>query len=278
MRHNKKRNAAIIYEQLVRFISKSLIDGNVDQAREAMAIVREHFAPGTHLHREFKLFNALVRTTVNTESIALRILDEAKKAAKQHDFAALDREKGILIKSINKRLNQPMFFEQRVPDYRSFATVQTLLNDWRMGMNADIARIVEYEQKVSKMLCEQKQVESLEKSGRISKLSVDIMKKKVCEKVSQELTTEQFKMVKMSLVGDKTNLVPLLEKTKRDAFETIGEFSHKNNNGILKEKLNEVKMQIENLSSSDITEENVSKFLLLNKMIEEMTGADDGGR
>ena len=145
-------------------------------------------------------------------------------------------------------------------------------------MNVDIARVVEYEQKVSKMLCEQKQVESLEKSGRISKLSVDIMKKKVCEKVSQELTTEQFKMVKMSLVGDKTNLVPLLEKTKSDAFETIGEFSHKNNNGILKEKLNEVKMQIENLSSSDITEENVSKFLLLNKMIEEMTGADDGGR
>ena len=278
MRHNKKRNAAIIYEQLVRFISKSLIDGNVDQARNAMSIVREHFAPGTHLHREFKLFNALIRTTVDTETLALRILDEAKKAAKQHDFTALDREKGVLINSINKKLNSPSFFEQRVPDFKSFATVQTLLNDWRIGINADIARVVEYEQKVSKMLCEQKLTGNLEKSGQVSKLSVDIMKRKVCEKVSNELTTEQFKMVKMSLTGDKNNLIPLLEKTKREACETITDFSRKNSNVVLKEKLNEVKKQIENISSSDITEESVSKFLLLNKMIDEMTGAEDGGR
>ena len=207
MRHNKKRNAAIIYEQLVRFISKSLVDGKTEQAKEAMAIVQEHFKPGTHLHKEFRLFNALVRTTVPTESIAFRILDEAKRAAKEHDASELDKEKGLLIRSINKRLNYSNFFEQRIPDYRSLATVQTLLNDWRTGNFEDISRIAEYETKVAKMLTEQKNVPSLELNKSVSNLSVNLMKKKVSEKMANELTTEQFRLIKLSLMQDKNNLV-----------------------------------------------------------------------
>ena len=151
MRHNKKRNAVIIYEQLVRFISKSLVDGDVSQAKVAVGIVREHFRPGTHLYKEFRLFHALARTTVESENIALRIIDEAKKAAREHDAPSLDREKGLLIRSINKDLRCENFFEQRIPDYRSLATIQTLLNDWR-SRAPDIARVVEYEEKVTKIM------------------------------------------------------------------------------------------------------------------------------
>ena len=209
MRHNKKRNAAIIYEQLVRFISKSLVEGRNDLAKEAMSIVQEHFKPGTHLHREFRLFNALVRTTVPSESLAIRILDEAKKAAQQHDPTSLDKEKGILIRSINKKLGSPTFFEQRIPDYRSLATIQTLLNDWRSVSPDNIQRIAEYETKVIDMLTEEKHTPSLEVNGKVSNLSLNIMKKKISEKLSQELTNEQFKLIKYSLYGDKKKLVDL---------------------------------------------------------------------
>lgn len=270
MRHNKKRNAAIIYEQLVRFISKSLVDGKNEQAKEAMSIVQEHFKQGTHLHREFKLFNALVRTTVPTESIALRILDEAKKAAKEHDSVALDREKGLLIRSINKRLNISNFFEQRIPDYRSLATVQTLLNDWRCGINADIARIAEYETKVASMLTEQKIVPSLDVNGKVSNLSVNLLKKKVGEKMSSELTTEQFKLIKLSLMQDKKNLVPLLSETKDNALNNIKDFERKNKNESILEKVGDVKVLIESLSPNDTSEENISKFLTLTKLVEEL--------
>lgn len=275
MRHNKKRNAAIIYEQLVRFISRALIEGKTDRAKEAMQIVQEYFKPGTHLHREFRLFNALVRTTVETESLALRILDEAKKAAQQHDSKSLDREKGLLIHAINKKLNENDFFEQRIPDYRSLATVQTLMNDWRNINEADLSRIVEYEQKVIKMLMEEKRVPNLEKQGVVSNLSVDIMKRKVGEKLSSELTTEQFKLIKLSLSNDKERLVPLLEVTKNNALSNLKEFERKNKSKTLTEKVSTVKEQIERLSTQDICEENISRFLVLNKLVEEIKGEED---
>lgn len=275
MRHNKKRNAAIIYEQLVRFISRALIEGKTDRAKEAMQIVQEYFKPGTHLHREFRLFNALVRTTVETESLALRILDEAKKAAQQHDAKSLDREKGLLIHAINKKLNENDFFEQRIPDYRSLATVQTLMNDWRNINEADLSRIVEYEQKVIKMLMEEKRVPNLEKQGVVSNLSVDIMKRKVGEKLSSELTTEQFKLIKLSLSNDKERLVPLLEVTKNNALSNLKEFERKNKSKTLTEKVSTVKEQIERLSTQDICEENISRFLVLNKLVEEIKGEED---
>lgn len=272
MRHNKKRNAAIIYEQLVRFISKSLVDGKTAQAKEAMSIVQEHFKQGTHLHKEFKLFNALVRTTVPTESIALRILDEAKKAAREHDASALDKEKGLLIRSINKRLNVSNFFEQRIPDYRSLATVQTLLNDWRANGTADIARLAEYEVKVTSMLTEQKQIPNLETNGKVSNLSVNLLKKKISEKMSSELTTEQFKLIKLSLMQDKKNLVPMLVETKDDALSNVKDFEKKNKNESLAEKVGDVKRLIESLSTNDTSEENISKFLILTKLVEELKG------
>jgi hypothetical protein len=275
MRHNKKRNAAIIYEQLVRFISKSLVDGKTEQAKEAMAIVQEHFKPGTHLHKEFRLFNALVRTTVQSENVAFRILDEAKRAAKEHDSSALDKEKGLLIRSINRRLNHSNFFEQRIPDYRSLATVQTLLNDWRTGGLEDISRIAEYETKVAKMLTEQKVIPSLELNKNVSNLSVNLMKKKVSEKMSNELTTEQFKLIKLSLMKDKENLIPMLKETKYEALNNVNIFEKKNKNESLAERVDDVKKLIESLSADDISEENVSKFLVLSKLVEELKGEEN---
>jgi hypothetical protein len=278
MRHNKKRNAAIIYEQLVRFISKALIEGETDKAREAMFIVQEHFKPGTHLHKEFKLFNALVRTTVESESIAIRILDEAKKATQTHDVKALDKEKGALIHTINKKLNQKDFFEQRIPDYRSLATVQTLMNDWRNILESDLSRIAEYEQKVIKMLLEEKKTTNLEKKGVVNNLSLNIMKKKVSEKISRELTTEQFRLIKLALAEDKQNLVPLLDKIKQTALLSLKQFEKLSESKITLEKVKGVRAHIDELSTEDIREENISKFLVLNKLIEEIRGEENAGR
>jgi hypothetical protein len=156
--------------------------------------------------------------------LAIRILDEAKKAAQQHDSTSLDKEKGTLIRSINKKLESPTFFEQRIPDYRSLATIQTLLNDWRSVSPDNIQRIAEYETKVIDMLTEEKHTPSLEVNGKVSNLSLNIMKKKISEKLSQELTNEQFKLIKYSLYGDKKKLVPLLEQTKKAALENLKEF------------------------------------------------------
>ena len=83
--HNKKRNVGLIYEQLIRYASKCLLEGKAERAETAMKIMKDHFKPGSELYKEFRLFNALVQTSVSSESLAIRVLDEAKKAALTHD-------------------------------------------------------------------------------------------------------------------------------------------------------------------------------------------------
>ena len=146
--HNKKRNVGIIYEQLLRLIAKHLVEGNKDKHQEGLAILKRNFKPGSELYREFRLFNALVKTTVPNDSLAARILAEAKLAALDFDAQQLRKEKAQLIKEINRGLNYPDFYQQKVVDYRSYATIQTLLNDWRLGSRADLMRIAKYENQV----------------------------------------------------------------------------------------------------------------------------------
>ena len=84
--HNKKRNVGLIYEFLVRYMAESLIDGQDDLFNDATNIFKECFRPGTELYREFRLFNALAKTTVSSKSIAASILNEARIAAKNYDI------------------------------------------------------------------------------------------------------------------------------------------------------------------------------------------------
>ena len=78
-----------------------------------------------------------------------------------------------------------------------------------------------------------------------------------------------------SLSNDKERLVPLLEITKSSALSNLREFERKNKSKILTEKVTTVREQIEKLSTQDICEENISRFLVLNKLVEEIKGEED---
>ena len=99
--HNKKRNTGLIYEFLIRTISKALVENDKPQSSKALRIIKQNFKSGTELYKEFRLVNALMKTTVTSESVASSIISEAKMAARSHNINELDREKSILIRNIN---------------------------------------------------------------------------------------------------------------------------------------------------------------------------------
>ena len=50
MKHNKKRNVGIIYELLLKYISKNILEGNKVEAKKATRIVESRFKKGTELN------------------------------------------------------------------------------------------------------------------------------------------------------------------------------------------------------------------------------------
>ena len=74
IKHNKKRNVGLIHEQLIRFASQNLVQGDKSKANLAINILENNFVEGSELHREFRLFNALVHTHVPTADLAKQII------------------------------------------------------------------------------------------------------------------------------------------------------------------------------------------------------------
>ncbi len=95
-RHNKKRNAGLLYEFLVRKISRSFVDEDNQSAEIAKKLIQKYFQSGTELHKEYRLVNALVNVPVGNEQIAAAVLEEARRASVKFDSKSLKIEKDNL--------------------------------------------------------------------------------------------------------------------------------------------------------------------------------------
>lgn len=274
MKHNKKRNIALIYEQLVRYISKALIEGKKEKAKVATQILNNHFRTGTEIYKEFRLFNALVRSEINDEYSGKRIVEEARKSAKNHNKELLHEEKGRLISSINKKINDPNFYNIKVPEYRNLAIVQGVLNAWR-SETSTIHEIVEGEIKLLKILQEKKSVEPLFKQGGVSNISVKILKEKVTKKLSENLNSKQLKIVSLYAKEQFDELKPLLSEIKKESLSSLSELKKSSSNEIILEKIDPVFGVINYLNENDTSGENISRFLVVSKLIEELQAPED---
>ena len=127
--HNKKRNVGVVYEILLRSISESLVKGDAEQAQKILDLITRRFKPDTELHREFRLFRALAKSSVSDSAIAAAILMEAKQAARKTNIENLEKEKSSLIREINYSLDGKNLYKRYVPNYRDLATIQILLNE-----------------------------------------------------------------------------------------------------------------------------------------------------
>ena len=87
--HNKKRNVGIIFELLLRHISDRLVEDDQKGAQKALNLIEKYFNKDTELYKEFRLFNALAKSTVSSTSVAAAILTEAKQAARRCNMSQL---------------------------------------------------------------------------------------------------------------------------------------------------------------------------------------------
>ena len=281
--HNKKRNTGLLYEFLVRTISQALVEGNQRRSSLALRLVKRHFKPGTQLHREYRLINALVRTTVSSEAVAASILQEAKLAARAYDLKQLDREKSLLISNINKVIGDQDFYDQPVNEYRTFATVQTLLNDWR-DPNRDLGRLAQYEDQLIRHLVTEKSegadpVLSEDSPGE-GRLLMKVMMRKLNEKYAGVMSEEQRQLLRayaFSTASDDPESIrlKLVEVRGRLLAEIDGFLSDNPRTEYLGSKLDEARQRIEAEGLQAVDDDTVTRFMLYTRLSRELTSEDE---
>ena len=280
--HNKKRNSGLLYEFLIHTISQALVDDDKRKSSRALKIIKTHFKPGTELYKEFRLINSIMKTTVSAESVASSILGEAKVAARSHDVDSLDREKSLLIRSINHQLNDDHFYDQQISEYRTFATVQNLLNSWRLK-SADLSKMAEYEDQVVRWLVtpktESNEQITTEGTAGSNRLLMKIMMKKLGEKYDDTLTTEQKSLIKAyafsAASDDEKTIILKLNEIKGKLLNSIESYvDNKKEEKYLSDKLNEVKSGLLN-EVKKVDDSVVAEYMLYIKLIDELSGGEN---
>lgn len=286
-KHQKKRNTGLLYEFLIRYISNALIENKDKDANFGIKLLKHYFKKGTELYKEFRLFNALVKTTVDSDGVAASILHETKKQSRKYDFKKLDREKSLLIRDINHKLADPMFFNRRIDEYKLYATIQTLLNDWRNNNFDNIERVAVYENEVvrwllnqEKNLNENKDLEE-EKNTNVDALVVKLMIEKINKKYSSTLNNEQRTLIKQYAFaieyGDKTQLI---EATKNIINETLAickkYISENKNDPILLNKFTKAQELMEvDLNRNQLDDQIIINCLKYSKLKEELNTVEE---
>jgi len=270
--HNKKRNIGIIYDQIINFTCSSIIEENNNQAKNALNINKKHFKNSKQLKKEYKLFKALATTTGVSDQLAYSIISEAKKACNElFDSEELEREKSLLIKDLNYNFGRGKIFEQKISNYRIYATIQTLLNEWR-SQNHNFDLSTEYEIKLHNHLTSDKKLNEIKRIPKVDKLTYKLMKEMFDKKYKQALTEDQQKLITLYVNDEDDKLIESFKTIKTDSINSINNYFNNCNNAILKEKKKAVIKNITSLSVENTEKTNIEKYLTVLKLRDELIG------
>ena len=274
--HNKKRNVGIIYEQLLHKASAALIDNDTATASKCMSIIKKYYRPGTEIFKEFRLFQALINTTVKSDTLGARLIQEARRGVHIFSPQQLEIEKSALIRDINKIINDVDFFNQPIKEYRTYATVQTLLNDWKREDEANLQRVVEYEGKLLEwMQSEKDQTPKLDDltTNDVSSLSVKVMNEKFEKKWGDKLNDTQKALIRDYVHGSVDER--MLESIKKRAMRGLIRLQESTDSQVLIEKLDGVRVMVESASTRSLDDAGIVKFMQLTQLYQELESKDE---
>ncbi len=270
--HNKKRNVGIIYEQLILTLTDALVNNDMNRAANAKRIIKKYFVSGKELYKEHRLFNSLADYHITDGSLATRILQEARSAAVQHNKFRLNKEKSQLIKEINYVFDQD-FYKRRVKDYKKYATVQRLLNNWREGSQGDLQERVFLESQVHETLLTEKKLPKIEKTENASSLIVKLMTEKFNSKYASTLNETQKTLIKnYALNGGTANFDKTLKNIKEKSLKSLHLYERTCTNEVVRSKIDSVKSQLNELNETINSDTDMAKFLTLCHLCEQLSG------
>ena len=123
IKHSKYKNTGILFELLVRQITADTLSGKDSKATH---ILKKYFVK-TELGREYKLYETITKHKNLTEGKAEVVINSVIESSKNLNRGALKRQKYNLIQEISKYYNLDEFFNTKLPNYKSYAALYTLV-------------------------------------------------------------------------------------------------------------------------------------------------------
>lgn len=122
-KHSKVKNTGILFELLVRQITSDTLSG---KESKAVNILKKYFVK-TELGKEYKLYENLSKYKNLTEGKAELVLNSIIDLSKGLNRGTIKRQKFNLVKEILTQYNSDDFFKTKLPNYKTYASLYTLI-------------------------------------------------------------------------------------------------------------------------------------------------------
>jgi len=122
-KHSKVKNTGILFELLVRQITSDTLSG---KESKAVNILKKYFVK-TELGKEYKLYENISKYKNLTEGKAELVLNSIIDLSKGLNRGTIKRQKYNLVKEILTHYNSDDFFKTKLPNYKAYASLYTLI-------------------------------------------------------------------------------------------------------------------------------------------------------
>ena len=272
LKHNKKRNTAFLYEALVKEITKAIVDKDIDKKDILVAMVKEHFAPGTALRKELDLVKTLCETKHVDVYTAERLVSESKKQYDTLDQKQIFQEQSQVINKVNKAAGKQAF-NNFVPNYKYLATISQLFN----GQTTVKQRVLLERSLIGAMATKPGKPNKSKEMPHVDKLVFKTVIENFNKKYGEELLTEQKELLNKYIVSSLGSGVEFKVYMNEEISRLKQEVSSLHERQVFSEnrdlggKLSEVKEALNKLQTRKVDTAVIEKVMQVQKLVKECT-------
>lgn len=279
LKHNKKTNAGIVFEQLIATTTRLAASDHMNEAKFVMDIIKKHFGPNTNLGKERKLIEALTNIQSESKEECVQIFEETLREASYIDPQKLEKEKQALITSIKKHLGDSLY-NIKIDKYKEMASAQILFNESRNGfkfttpqerVRAKNTLVESMVTKVDKSAEEKVVVDNL-----VLKLAVDKFNKKYTKMLNEDQQDILKAYLGYKISNDSSELESILKEKVSKISLSMEVYKQDKNCSEVAEMLNEAKEKIQNHNLSDLSEDSIYETMRYFDLIDDLEKISEG--
>lgn len=279
LKHNKKTNAGIVFQQLLATTTRLAASNHVNEAKFVMSIIKKHFSPKTALGKERKLIESLTSQQSKSKEECVQIFEETLREAATIDPKQLEREKQSLITSIKKNLGDSLY-NLKVEGYKEMASAQILFNEARNGFRFTTPqeRVQAKNTLIESMVVNVS--ENKEEVPPISKAVLKVAVKKFNNKYSKMLNEDQQDVLRAYLnyqtTKNSSELENVLKEKVSKLYVSMDLLKEDENCSEFAEQLTEVKKKVGEFDCKNVTEDSIYEVMRYFDLVEDLDKISEG--
>ena len=262
--HNKKRNTALIYEMLVREITRAMMNENKIKQGQITKMFKKYFHKNAILGREYAIYKSLNDSRDMTPDVFSKIMIEAKKQYLNINKKTVFTEQTKLISEINKLIGHS-FWKNFVRDYQWTATLQQTI-----AQDNTPKRQVMLESKIMEIFPSSMKNR---KFPKVDNLAISTFIERFNNTYKATLTESQSLLINKFILAAadeglefRACLYEEIEAAKGDLLTTAGKIKNKK----LVEKIQHVVKKLDSYKEKKINENTLLEVLNIQKLVKEL--------